>query len=292
MHPESGLNRYARALANAGCVTHTETVVTGPVRSLEELGDLILHPAAFHPPVLTAVRENLSVLKVAGRLLPHQHTTTEPDPGRVPVLLVPGFFSGDFALAPMAEALRDAGHYTARSGIAPNVGCTRELAEAVEKRLEQTAERTGRRVALVGWSRGGTLAKIAAVRRPDLVASLVTLGTPNTDPLAVNATLAAQLTLITRLSSLGVPGLLGEDCLSGECAHEMKALLEQDVDPSIPYTSVFSLDDGVIDWRACLDPQAAHVEVAATHMSMGADPEVIDVVVALLAALEPETLAA
>ena len=48
-------------------------------------------------------------------------------------------------------------------------------------------------------------------------------------------------------STLGVPGLLGEDCLSGECAHEMKALLEQDVDPSIPYTSVFSIDDGVID---------------------------------------------
>jgi pimeloyl-ACP methyl ester carboxylesterase len=267
-------------------------MVMGPVRSLEELGDLILHPAAFHPPVLTAVRENLSVLKVAGRLLPHQHVATEPDPDRVPALLVPGFFSGDFALAPLSEALREAGHYTARSGIAPNIGCTRELAEAVERRLEQTAERTGRRVALVGWSRGGTLAKIAAVRRPDLVASLVTLGTPNTDPLAVNATLAAQLALITRLSSLGVPGLLGEDCLSGECAREMKALLEQDVDPGIPYTSVFSLDDGVIDWRACLDPQASHVEVAATHMSMGADPEVIDLVVALLAGLEPESLAA
>jgi len=266
--------------------------VTSPVRSLEELGGLILHPAAFHPPVLTAVRENLSVLKVAGRLLPHQRSETEPDPERVPVLLVPGFFSGDFALAPMTEALRGAGHYTARSGIAPNIGCTRELAEAVERRLEQTAERTGRRVALVGWSRGGTLAKIATVRRPALVASLITLGTPNTDPLAVNATLAAQLALITRLSSLGVPGLLGEDCLSGDCAREMKALLESDVDPAIPYTSVFSLDDGVIDWRACLDPQAAHVEVGATHMSMGADAEVIDLVVDLLAPLAPASLSA
>ena len=278
-------------LARAGGVPHTGRV-TNPVRSLEEIGDLILHPAAFHPPVLTAVLENLSVLKVAGRLLPHQRHETEPDPARVPVLLVPGFFSGDFALAPMTEALREAGHYTSRSGIAPNIGCTRELAAAVERRVEQTAERTGRRVALVGWSRGGTLAKIATVRRPDLVASLVTLGTPNTDPLAVNATLAAQLALITRLSSLGVPGLLGEDCLSGECAGEMRDLLSRDVDPSIPYTSVFSLDDGVIDWRACLDPQAAHVEVAATHMSMGADPEVIDLVVDLLADLTPEALTA
>lgn len=259
-------------------------------RSLDEVGDRLLHPTGFRPPVVTAVRENLSVLKVAGRLLPRQREETTPDPDRVPVLLVPGFLSGDFALAPMAEELRRRGHWTSRSGIAPNLGCTRELADAVERRLEQTAERTGHRVAVVGWSRGGTLGKIATVRRPDLVASLVTLGTPNTDPLAVNATLAAQLQVITRLSALGVPGLLGDDCLSGECAQEVRGWLELDVPAGIPYTSVFSLDDGVIDWRACLDPQAQHVEVGATHMSMGADPEVIDVVAGLLADLEPAAL--
>jgi pimeloyl-ACP methyl ester carboxylesterase len=204
---------------------------------------------------------------------------------------VPGFLSGDFALAPMTEDLRRRGHWTSRSGIAPNIGCTRDLAEALERRLELAAERTGRRVAIVGWSRGGTLAKIATVRRPDLVAALITLGTPNTDPLAVNATLAAQLQVITRLSALGVPGLLGDDCLSGDCAHEVREWLDADVPPEIPYTSVFSMDDGVIDWRACLDPGADPVEVHATHMSMGADSEVIAVVAELLGALEPQDLA-
>jgi pimeloyl-ACP methyl ester carboxylesterase len=266
--------------------------MSGPVgRSLEELGDLLLHPTGFRPPVLTAVRENLSVFKVASRLLPHQREATTPDPDRVPVLLVPGFLSGDFALAPMTEDLRRRGHWTSRSGIAPNIGCTRDLAEALERRLELAAERTGRRVAIVGWSRGGTLAKIATVRRPDLVAALITLGTPNTDPLAVNATLAAQLQVITRLSALGVPGLLGDDCLSGDCAHEVREWLDADVPAEIPYTSVFSMDDGVIDWRACLDPGADPVEVHATHMSMGADPEVIAVVAELLGALEPQDLA-
>lgn len=266
--------------------------MAGPVgRSLDELGDLLRHPAGFRPPVLTSVRENLSVFKVAGRLLPHQRQETTPDPARVPVLLVPGFLSGDFALAPMSEELRRRGHWTSRSGVAPNIGCTRELADVVERRLEQAAERTGQRVAILGWSRGGTLGKIATVRRPDLVASLITLGTPNTDPLAVNATLAAQLQVITRLSSLGVPGLLGDDCISGECAAEVRGWLEADVPADIPYTSVFSIDDGVIDWRACLDPGADPVEVHATHMSMGADPEVIEVVADLLGVLEPQPLA-
>jgi triacylglycerol lipase len=130
-----------------------------------------------------------------------------------------------------------------------------------------------------------------SVRRPDLVASLVTLGTPNTDPLAVNATLAVQLQLITRLSALGVPGLLADDCLSGECAREVREWLDADVPADIPYTSVFSLDDGVVDWRACLDPDAVHVEVSATHMSMGADAAVIEVVADLLAGLVPVALA-
>ena len=273
-------------------MSHTDRVTVPVARSLEEIGDRLLHPTGFHPPVITAVRENISVLRVAGWLLPRQRERTTPDPGRVPVLLVPGFLSGDFALAPMADELRRRGHWTSRSGIAPNLGCTRELADAVERRLEQTAERTGRRVAVVGWSRGGTLGKIVTVRRPELVASLVTLGTPNTEPLAVNATLAAQLQVITRLSALGVPGLLGDDYLSGECAREVRGWLEADVPSGIPYTSVFSLQDGVIDWRACLDPAARHVEVDATHMSMGADPGVIDVVAGLLADIVPADLAA
>jgi hypothetical protein len=85
--------------------------------------------------------------------------------------------------------------------------------------------------------------------------------------------------------------LLGDDCLSGDCAREVRGWLDADLPEGIPYTSVFSLDDGVIDWRACLDPQAQTIEVSATHMSMGADPEVIDVVADLLAGLAPEPLA-
>jgi pimeloyl-ACP methyl ester carboxylesterase len=266
--------------------------MSGPVgRSLDEMSELSMHPTGFRPPVLTAVRENLSVLRVAGRLLPRRPTPTTVDPAMVPALLVPGFLSGDFALAPMSDELRRRGHWTTKSGVAPNIGCTRDLADALEARLELAVERTGHKVAIVGWSRGGTLAKIVTVRRPELVAGLVTLGTPNTDPLAVNVTLAAQLQILVRLSAWGFPGVLGEDCLSGDCARQVRSWLDADFPTGIPYTSLFSLDDGVIDWRACLDPAAEHVEISATHMSMGAEPEVIDVVATLLARITPTPLA-
>ncbi len=182
----------------------------------------------------------------------------------------------------MTDALRRRGHWTSKSGIAPNIGCTRELADALERRLELAVERNGHKVAIVGWSRGGTLGKIVSARRPELVAALITLGTPNTDPLAVNATLAAQLSILTRLHALGFPGVLGDDCISGDCAREVRGWLDADFPPGIPYTSVFSLDDGVIDWRACLDPAAraprglrhAHVDGsrARGHRRRGRDP--------------------
>jgi pimeloyl-ACP methyl ester carboxylesterase len=199
--------------------------------------------------------------------------------------------SGDFALTAMNDVLRDAGHWTSRSGIAPNIGCTLDMVSTIEQRVEWIAQRTGRRVAIVGWSRGGTLGKIVAIRRPDLVESLITLGTPNTDPLAVNQTLATQLQLLTRLSSLGLPGLLGEDCLSGECAAQVRDLLDADVPPHIRYVSMFSVEDGVIDWRACLDPAAEHIEIKATHMSMGAEPAVIEIVREILSDITPVDVA-
>ena len=54
---------------------------------------------------------------------------------------------------------------------------------------------------------------------------------------------------------------------------------------------MFSIDDGVIDWRACLDPAADHVEIDATHMTMGAEPSVIDLVVDLMGRITPVDVA-
>lgn len=271
---------------------HTDVVPSPAERSIEWFDDLMRLPSAFTPPALTALRENLAVLQVAGRIIQSVPRRAAVDPDRVPVLVVPGFAASDLAMAPMAEALKHAGHSTWRSGIGPNIGCTLEVADALEKRLEIVAERTERRVAIVGWSRGGTLGKIVAVRRPDLVEALITLGTPNTHPLAVSTTLQSQIHLLTRLHALGVPGLLDQDCLTGECARTVMSVLAGDFPEDIPYVSVFSLEDGVIDWRACLDPSAEHVEVGATHMGMGADPEVVELVVSMLAPREPRQLAA
>jgi hypothetical protein len=32
--------------------------------------------------------------------------------------------------------------------------------------------------------------------------------------------------------------------------------------------SIYSRSDGIVDWRACLDPAADHVEIQASHCGM------------------------
>ncbi len=98
------------------------------------------------------------------------------------VLLVPGFGCSDDSLALPRRWLRARGYRPAGARLGINLGCTTELVGRLERGLEAYAETTGKRVVLLGQSRGGWLARLAATRRPDLVRGLVMLGCPVLDP--------------------------------------------------------------------------------------------------------------
>jgi hypothetical protein len=51
----------------------------------------------------------------------------------------------------------------------------------------------------------------------------------------------------------------------------------------VGFTAVYSKRDGIVDWRACIDPEARAVEVSASHVGMVLDPRVIDEVTEALA---------
>ncbi|MFF0341648.1 esterase/lipase family protein [Kribbella sp. NPDC004875] len=228
----------------------------------------------FTPPVALRRREVLGWLgyvRAIGRRVP----AVDPrDSLLVPVLTVPGFLAGDWSMIPLARHLRRSGHATFTSGIVLNSGCTEMLLELLEHRLEQVAEEAGRSVALVGQSRGGTLCRMLAVRRPELVAGVVTLASPLLHQLATTRNLVAQVELMARVNVLGCPWLLSADCLAGGCAERTSALLESPWPTGLPFVSVYSQHDGVVDWRSCLDPAAEHVEVISTHNGMGTDRHV------------------
>lgn len=199
-----------------------------------------------------------------------------------PVLLVPGFMAGDSTLNAMSRSLRRAGFRTYRSHIRSNVRCTVDASVELEARLEAIAIRRGSRVHVVGHSLGGMLARGLAVRRPDLVASIVTLGSPMLAPGAHHLLLTKGVEMLVRLSRAGVPGLMSADCVSGDCARQGFDESRRPMPPEVGFTAIYSRRDGIVDWRACVDPEAHAIEVRASHSGMAVDPRVIDVVLGAL----------
>jgi triacylglycerol lipase len=206
-----------------------------------------------------------------------------PGDGR-PVLLIPGFMAGDGSLGAMSKWLRANGYWTLRTGIRSNVGCSGEACARVEERLEALAERTGSPVTVVGQSRGGVLARAIAARRPDLVAATVTLGAPTLSMLRVHPIVLLQVGLLGALGTGRVPGFFSHRCLRGPCCEDFRTALRAPFPPGVPYTAIYSRTDGIVDWRACLDPAAEHVEVAGSHLGMGLNAAVYEHLAAALAA--------
>ena len=212
-----------------------------------------------------------------------------PDGGGLPVLLVPGFLAGDPSLSVLERWLRARGYRTCTSQIRVNVDCTRLAVERLERRLLEFTDRTGRPAAIVGQSRGGLFAKLMAVRRPDRVSGIVTLGSPNVDHMAINPLVAAQVRLVAALGTAGVPGLFHDDCLQGGCAGELAEELGRPFPAGVPYVSVYSRSDWVVDWHACVDPDADNVEVDSSHIGMSVHPGVYGILGQRLAELAGRT---
>ena len=212
-----------------------------------------------------------------------------PDGGGLPVLLVPGFLAGDPSLSMMKRWLRARGYRPCTSQIRFNVDCTRQAVERLERRLVEFTDRAGRPAAIVGQSRGGLFAKIMAVRQPDRVAGIVTLGSPNVDHMAINPLVAQQVRFVAALGTAGVPGMFQDDCLQGQCAEELAEWLDRPFPTDMPYVSVYSRSDWVVDWHACVDPDADNVEIDSSHVGMSVHPQVYRLLGERLAALAGRT---
>ncbi|MFD9740417.1 lipase family alpha/beta hydrolase [Umezawaea sp. NPDC059074] len=225
--------------------------------------------------VRVAAREHVFAAMLGiPRLLRHR-VWTAVDPyqgGGTGVLLVPGFGAHDHSLALTSTWLRVRGFVPTGAHVGFTVGCTTDLVDRIERKLEEHVEATGGPVVLIGQSRGGMLARLAAVRRPDLVRGLITLGSPLVEPLKAQHDVLAVARFLGRLSALGVPGLMDADCFAGDCFRENFAALSAPLE--VPAVSVYSKNDGIVPWRCSLDPHAEHVEVRSTHTGMGFDPSV------------------
>jgi triacylglycerol lipase len=189
-------------------------------------------------------------------------------------MLVPGFLAGDTSLTRMAVWLRTGGFTLARSGIAWNTACMEKTVERLELRLEEAVAAAGMPALLVGQSRGGSIGRALAVVRPDLVQTLVTLGSPLLDQLAVKARVWPSIVTVGTLGTLGVPNMFGLSCVRGDCCRRTREAVAAPFPEEVRFLSLYSRNDEVVRWEACLDPYAEQIEVEASHVGMGMAREV------------------
>ena len=229
----------------------------------------------------TIPRFGLPLAPPRPRVLAEWLSTRDPDDwpaapagdGRA-VMLIPGFLAGDTSLTRMAVWLRTGGYQLARSGLTWNTGCMERTVESLERRLERAVQRTGEPALVVGQSRGGSIGRALATLRPDLVHTLVTLGSPLLDQLAVKPRAWPSIVTVGTLGTLGVPGMFGLSCLRGDCCARTRAALAGPFPEHIRFLSFYSRSDEVVRWEACLDPASTQIEVNASHVGMGMAREV------------------
>jgi pimeloyl-ACP methyl ester carboxylesterase len=178
-------------------------------------------------------------------------------PRRVPqsVLVLPGLGADDRSTAPMRGYLSALGYDVYGWGLDRRHRHAEFDLGAIKDQLKRLTDKSGHPVSLIGWSRGGMLAREAARRDPDHVSLVVTMGSPFASPGSSNASWLWQI--MTREELPRLPP---------EQLQRLAAPIP------VPATAIYTRGDGVVAWRACLEqatPQTENIEVRSTHLGLG-----------------------
>jgi pimeloyl-ACP methyl ester carboxylesterase len=185
-----------------------------------------------------------------------------------PVLLMPGLLAGDQTLAVLAGWLWRVGYTPRVCGFIANVDCSEHALDRVERKVDGMHTRSGRRVALIGHSRGGHFARALAARRPELVSHAISLGADLNRMFGVSDPTLWAIAFTRR--ALGATGRGRQDrCFTRDCdcrfTHDYAAPFPSD---RVRLTSIYSRGDGVVCWHGCLVPYADCVEVTGSHTGL------------------------
>jgi pimeloyl-ACP methyl ester carboxylesterase len=191
-----------------------------------------------------------------------------------PVLLIPGFLSGDWSFTVLFNWLDRIGYEPHLSGILLNVQESESLLAGLRRRLVGIESAAGSRVSLVGHSRGGLLAKVLAQRRPQSVEQVITLGAPLAD--------TTDLALVTR-RAVGVVKTASELAYGRRMSAEGRFAHDLRLPPSVPTTSIYTRSDDVVNFRSCLRPDIPSLPVWGSHNGLLVNPEVYRLLGRLLA---------
>lgn len=185
-----------------------------------------------------------------------------------PVIIFPGLATDSSAIAPLRDYCESLGYSMLDWGRGLNTGPQGDMDRWLQELADHTAELLEAHqdtATLIGWSLGGLYAREVAKLLAPQVRQVITIGTP------FNA--EADHTNVGWLFRL----------LSGTSVAIDPALSRRlRMPPPLPTTSIYSRSDGVVAWETCRHARPARrvqdIEINGSHIGMGWNPEVLQIV--------------
>jgi pimeloyl-ACP methyl ester carboxylesterase len=177
-----------------------------------------------------------------------------------PVVIFPGLAANHTSIAPLLRLCRRLGYAASDWGRGLNTGPRGDVQawlDELAQHVDQLTAAHERKMSLIGWSLGGIYAREVAKRLDPRVRQVITMGAPFAGK--AEHTNAAW---IYRL-------------LNGRAPTFDEALMARlRTPPNVPTTSVFSRDDGIVAWQACMQDGSRgtrcveNIEVAGSHSGL------------------------
>ena len=177
------------------------------------------------------------------------------------IMLLPGIMTNALSMYPLKKYLSALGYSVEDWGLGINRGQVERYRDSLVKRFEDESDE--QKITLIGWSLGGSVAREIARVIPAKVGSIITYGTP----------------------AIGGPAYtIGEAVWSKaetKRIHDLIQELDETNPIQVPISIMFTKKDSVVNWAACLDKKSInvkHYEVNSTHLSLGIDPSVWQII--------------
>jgi pimeloyl-ACP methyl ester carboxylesterase len=178
-----------------------------------------------------------------------------------PILVIPGMASSDVSTKYLRKYLDETGLLTYGWGLGRNNGQLSRLIPLLVKRIAKLSEES-EPLTLVGWSLGGILGREIARQIPQHVKAICCLGTP-----IVGGPKHTIYASYYKRKGFDLVDLSD------------RAQRREEIPLIVPSHVIYSKNDGIVEWEACIDPynsHTTHTEVQTPHFSMGFSLEVFD----------------
>ncbi len=195
-----------------------------------------------------------------------RHFKPKADGDGHPVLVIPGFMTTDWSTRTYRSYIDEFGYQSYGWGLGRNLGDISEL-NILEEKIDELYDKHQEPVSLVGWSLGGVYARQLAKVKSAKVRQVITVCSPFAGIDQPN-----NAKWLFNLVSVGT-----------EVSEADKQKWTQDI-PSpapVPTTALFSKDDGIVPWAACMECEEdnlhQNVEIKGTHFGLGFKPSVLHI---------------